>query len=337
MEQHYNALHKKPPANTSGKSTTESSSTRTDSLSCRGNTYSSLTTVDQSSICNMLVASCHQLSCLRKQQYALGVGSLEECGAVEAAGWAENQHRPTPNSDSSSPKRRAVVVDCEMVGVEGGHSEVVQLCVVDFLTGELLTNSLVKPRERIVEWRGHITGVTPSMMAVARQRKQVLDGWEDARLELWRHIDAETVLIGHSLNFDLQALRVVHKKIVDTAILTAETVFGQGKKIRRMWGLKVLCEDLLGLRIRSSSGVHDGLEDVLATRELTLWCLRHPRELNTWANKTRRELRQPKTGRRTERTSEHKAVQKGQSMDEVLRWEDVIDYDTWPKSPPDSD
>jgi hypothetical protein len=39
-------------------------------------------------------------------------------------------------------------------------------------------------------------------------------------------------------------------RIADSAILTAEAVFGKNKPIRRTWGLEPLC---LGLRIRGCS------------------------------------------------------------------------------------
>ncbi len=62
-----------------------------------------------------------------------------------------------------------------------------------------------------------------------------------------------------------------------------------------MWGLQMLCEELVGLRIRNGSlsndATHDSLEDCLAARELVLWCLRHPAELNSWGKKKKVETK----------------------------------------------
>lgn len=203
-----------------------------DLLKCRGNTYSHLSAADQSLIYELLVSSCHPPSRLQRERYILGAAEAIEAG--------DAQSLPTPSPSQSFPKRKAVVMDTEMAGVEGGRSEVVQLCAVDFLTGEVLVNSIVKPPEPIVDWRSNITGVTPGVMSVARARKEALYGWEAARAELWRHVDEDTVLIGQSLCCDLPVLRVIHGRIVDSAILTAEAVFGKDKKIGRMWGLKAL-------------------------------------------------------------------------------------------------
>ncbi|KAJ9145003.1 hypothetical protein NKR23_g5614 [Pleurostoma richardsiae] len=229
-----------------------------------------------------------------------------------------------------------------MAGIQGGKREVVSICAVDFLTGDVLVNSLVKPRQAILDWRSNITGITPATMSIAVARNITLDSWEAARAELQKHIDENTILVGQSINFDLKALRVKHGRVIDSAILTAEAVFGRNNPIRRRWGLADLCQDLLGLRIRKDTGLHDPLEDVLAAREVVLRCLRRPAELERWARKSRRlfgeERNKPKVVHELRWedycTSDHDDLL---SADEILRWEDVIDYDVWPRSPLDWD
>ena len=235
-------------------------------------------------------------------------------------------------------------MDCEMAGTKGSRSEVVAICAIDFLTGEVLVNSLVKPQQRIVNWRSDITGVSPEGMLLAVAQNKALKGWRAARDELRRFVDEDTVMVGQSLQHDLKMLRVIHTKIVDSAILTAEAVFGKKRPIRRMWGLDTLCQELLGLHIRggSPSGElsHDGLEDALAARELVIKCLRHPDILKTWANRSRKEFWCTRSkGKKVYRTPlvEKSEGDDDRSASEVLRWEDVVDYDVWPKSPPDSD
>jgi hypothetical protein len=85
----------------------------------------------------------------------------------------------------------------------------------------------------------------------------------------------------------LKALGVAHGRVVDTAILAAEASgrLGERGKVRRTVGLQRLCRELAGLEIRSGGGYHDSLEDVLATRELAIWCLTHPDEVSEWAVK----------------------------------------------------
>ncbi|RYP83655.1 hypothetical protein DL770_005348 [Monosporascus sp. CRB-9-2] len=358
LMQHNDSRHRRRPALTSTKlrpaahrASGTASSSYTDEFTCRSNIYTRLSTADQSTIYDMLVSACHPQRRLKKERYVLPADLQEESFAARESEWTQIHYLLTPKLQHSLPKRKAAVLDCEMASIQGGQSEAVSICVIDFLTGEVLVNSLVKPRMPIIDWRCNISGVTPAIMSLAVAHNQALDGWEGARVELFRHIDEDTVLVGQSLNCDLQALRVVHGKIVDTAILTAEAVFGREKELRRLWGLSALCEELLDLRIRNGSGVHDRLEDAMAAREVVLWCLRHQVDLNIWATKTRKSFwRNEAQKRARKKKPKRKAVQRplreggsggdsdsDLSADEVLRWEDVVDYETWPKSPPDSD
>ncbi|RYP79374.1 hypothetical protein DL769_002998 [Monosporascus sp. CRB-8-3] len=358
LTQHNDSRHRRRPALNSTelrpaarRDSGTASSPYTDAFTCRGNIYTRLSTADQSAIYDMLVSTCHPQSRLKKEGYVLPADPREESCAARESEWTQSHHLLTLKPEHSLPKRKAVVLDCEMAGVQGGQSEVVSICVVDFLTGEVLVNSLVKPRLPITDWRCNISGVTPAIMSLAVANNQALDGWEGARVELCRHIGEDTVLVGQSLRFDLQALRVVHRKIVDTAILTAEAVFGRDKELRQLWGLSALCKELLDLQIRNGSGVHDGLEDAMAAREVALWCLRHQKDLKIWATEKRKSFWRNGAGKRTWRKKpKRKAVQRPPregggggdsdfdlSADEVLRWEDVVDYEMWPKSPPDWD
>lgn len=264
---------------------------------------------------------------------------------------------PLRENDRRHITRKAVVLDCEMVGVAGGASELVSLTAVDFLTGETIVNSLVKPRQPVVDWRTQIHGISPAGLSVARAQGLTLDGWQAATAELFKHVDRDTVLIGQSLQYDLAALHIQHACVVDSAILASEAVFGtKGKP--RYWGLglKNLCSELLGLKIREEaplnvSKVHDGLEDVLATREVVLYWLEQPAAVETWARGKResfwkapgqsRKDRRGKTRTRSRQkdpwANDQRYYDNDCMTDEVLRWEDVIDYDIWPKSPPDSD
>lgn len=42
---------------------------------------------------------------------------------------------------------------------------------------------------------------------------------EDARARVLQHITADTLLVGHSLENDLHALKMVHVNVLDTALL----------------------------------------------------------------------------------------------------------------------
>lgn len=336
------------------QTSTPQASQQVHSLVCRGNTYRLILQGDQIGILQKLVSRCHPKSTLQRHGYSIP-GAGDEPASPAHAQRTEDDTLPLRQNDRRNEARKAVVLDCEMVGVEGGASELVSLTAIDFLSGELIVNSLVRPRQPVVDWRTQIHGISPAGLSTACAQGLTLDGWQSARAELFKHVDQDTVLIGQSLQYDLAALHIQHTCVVDSAILASEAVFGKKGK-PRYWGLglKDICNDFLGLKIRekaplSTNKLHDGLEDVLAAREVVLCCLEQPAAFETWTRAKRnsfwrpqpRKVRQGKTQTRSQHRYPGTNEQEHHDYDydydylsdEILRWEDVIDYEMWPKSP----
>ncbi|KAK8021879.1 ribonuclease H-like domain-containing protein [Apiospora arundinis] len=214
-------------------------------------------------------------------------------------------------------RRAAIAIDCEMVGVAVGstsyfdrvdigdtnpsrdRSELVEVCAVDAINGEILINQLVRPAGRVVDWRTEFSGASEAKLLQAQAKGTLLLHWRDARDLLLRYMDAETVLVGHSIQSDLRVLRLAHGRIVDTSIQTAAAVFGDVRRVifPRIWGLRHLALRLLGKRIRDNGGdsspaktSHDCVEDTMMTRELALWCILNPAELSAWAREMRQDM-----------------------------------------------
>lgn len=101
--------------------------------------------------------------------------------------------------------REAIVLDCEMVTC-GDHAEVAYLSAIDFLTGEVLTDSHVQPTSKVTKWNTHWSGVSVASMRKAHRDKKIIYGWQQARERLWKFANNETVLIGHALQNDLNIL-----------------------------------------------------------------------------------------------------------------------------------
>ncbi|KAI9767186.1 MAG: hypothetical protein M1839_004605 [Geoglossum umbratile] len=191
------------------------------------------------------------------------------------------------SANRTTKRREAVALDCEMVGVVGGSSEVALLSAVDYLSGEVLVNSLVSPTKPVTGWRTQWSGITMEAMATAISRGETLNGWQGAREELLRHIDAATILVGHALHNDLNVLRIIHTQVVDSAVL-AQNAIGIA---RWQWGLKQLCNELLHIDIQPNSRLgHDCLEDALAAREVVMWCTSNPQDLERWAMASRETM-----------------------------------------------
>ncbi|KAM0351184.1 hypothetical protein HYE67_001388 [Fusarium culmorum] len=307
----------------------------------KDNSYRQSPILDLATIYDRLVIKCHASNRLIDEGYILPSKLSQK----------KHKDRIAPYPSYFEPKRKAIALDCEMAGVRNGNDEIISICAIDFFTGQVLINSLVEPHEPILEWRTDIHGIGPATLAIAASQGQVLRGWEAARQELFKHINMQTILVGQSLYHDLKVLRISHEKIFDTAIHTAEMVFGTDAAFGRRWSLQSLCVDLLGLRIRQNSSTHEALEDTMAAREVALWCLSYPGGLEQWAKIAREKYVAEGLKRAKARQQKKRNLRRSPRVwdghnddcgchyhyryggDEVLRWEDVIDWETWPKSP----
>ncbi|KAJ5319888.1 hypothetical protein PENANT_c026G06424 [Penicillium antarcticum] len=198
----------------------------------------------------------------------------------------------TPAAVSSeAPRKSAVVLDCEMVQVADGLREVAYITAIDFLTGDVLLDHYVQPDKKVVSWDTRYSGVTCDAMKKAVRKGQAIMGWRRARQHLWKFVGPETVLIGHSLNNDLDVLGIVHPKIVDSSILTSEAVFNEllpGQALLRTWSLKTLTQELAGYEIQTAGKKgHSAYEDTMATRDILIWCIRNQKLWAIWSAERR--------------------------------------------------
>jgi RNA exonuclease 1 len=78
-------------------------------------------------------------------------------------------------------------------------------------------------------------------------------------------VNSETILIGHSLESDLRALRLVHRRVVDTSVVYPHRL---GPPMKR--ALRNLASDYLQRIIQEDVGGHDSKEDSSTCLKLML-------------------------------------------------------------------
>ncbi|RYC58043.1 hypothetical protein CHU98_g8152 [Xylaria longipes] len=100
----------------------------------------------------------------------------------------------------------------------------------------------------------------------------------------------ETIFIWHALANDLRVLRITTDRVIDSMAMMSRAVFGDAKKFPRNWGLKTACQELLDVTVQKKHGLHDPLEDTLATRELVLQFVLNPEKLAECGARTRANL-----------------------------------------------
>lgn len=185
---------------------------------------------------------------------------------------------PQPSRSSSAAGRPAVALDCEMGVSVYGEPELVRLSLVDYFSGEILIDSLVYPRVRLLHLNTRYSGVSRGMLERARQRSQCIRGGrEGARERVWRYVGTETIVVVHGGQSDLLALRWIHGRVIDTFVVEGERR-AQADNTEAAGGrsLKQLAARRLGVQIQRSGRGHDSVEDAMASRGLAAWYVGRP-------------------------------------------------------------
>lgn len=105
---------------------------------------------------------------------------------------------------------KAIGIDCEM-GYSTLGFELLRITAIDFFTGEDVFDVMVKPKGTVVDLNTRYSGVS-----------EIADDaltFDELVKFMRRYIDKNTILIGHGLENDMNAMRLIHDKIVDTAVL----------------------------------------------------------------------------------------------------------------------
>ncbi|CRL28376.1 Polynucleotidyl transferase, ribonuclease H fold [Penicillium camemberti] len=280
--------------------------------------------LEQDLILRYLRSRCHSWKRLDTEGYIIGPTTVRNKKRPCKGSIPTYHFRETPRMGiQAAGTACAIAIDCEMVGVRNGRQTLAFLSAINVLTGEVLISRYVNPSEEVLDWRYKFTGVTQAIMTSAVACGAAFKSWREARDKLWEFMDDSTVLVGHSLHYDLEVLGISHAKVVDYAILTAETVYPSipsTKPLTRYWALKTLAKDLLGLNIQTGNCGHSALEDAYAARNVVIWCIRNPEDLKAWAEKTQLQ-EEHRLAHNRQRYGKGKSKGKFPASQSTPRWE----------------
>ena len=192
-----------------------------------------------------------------------------------------------------------------------GHSrasrnDLIRVTMIDYITEEILLDALVFPKAEMVDFNTKYSGVTRAMMENARRQGTCILGSDKARETVLRFIAPTTVVIGHAVQNDFNALRWIHPIVVDSLVIeqrVLKALLGpvepkprvpKEMKVPKEKGdktsqpckkkkgppkpkgggpmsLKTVCMARLGQKIQDGTDGHDSLEDARAASDIVKW------------------------------------------------------------------
>lgn len=228
-----------------------------------------------------------QLGCEEKPSHVFKVSNPQRLADLI-------QFESTPESDDF---HQPVCFDCEM-GYTSYGMELVRLTATAWPSGDPLLDVLVRPKGEVLDLNTRFSGVSiqqwtqaklwtalelpplsqtnnnkrlktdavleaPTSIAEA-STPLIVPSPQHARDLLFKLIGPSTPLIGHALENDLIAVRIVHPNVIDTVVL-----FPHRRGLPLKNKLKFLVRDEIQWTIQEGgSDGHDSLEDALAAGEL---------------------------------------------------------------------
>ncbi|KAF9268108.1 ribonuclease H-like protein [Marasmius fiardii PR-910] len=201
----------------------------------------------------------------------------------KSRGWIETPKQPKESLLMSSEgegegeekaKRKIYSIDCEMCLTEEGK-ELTRVCLIDFDSEIVVYDQLVKPSKPVVDYLTRWSGITATALATATTT------FSEAQAQILRILSppvnnpfstekpktsppSTPILVGHSLESDLKALKICHPLCIDTAIIYHHPR-GRPLKPGLAWLTKKWCNREIQTR---GEGGHDPEEDARACVEL---------------------------------------------------------------------
>lgn len=151
-------------------------------------------------------------------------------------------------------------LDCEMCYTTTGL-ELARVTVVA-RDGKLVYDSLVRPESEVIDYNTRFSGVSARDYTNGKCVKSL----REVQNDLMGFVKADTILIGHGLENDLRALKMIHTTCIDTSVIFPHHF---GLPYRR--SLKSLAVFVLKTTIQNSSNGHDSCEDARTCIGLMLY------------------------------------------------------------------
>ncbi|EGW35160.1 uncharacterized protein SPAPADRAFT_58364 [Spathaspora passalidarum NRRL Y-27907] len=149
-------------------------------------------------------------------------------------------------------------IDCEFCKA-GTQQVLTRASLIDF-EGNVVFDEFVKPAQEITDYVTRYSGITEEIL------RDVTTTLEQVQQLFIDKISANDILVGHSLESDLEVLKIKHNRVVDTAI-----VYDHNRGPPAKPSLRWLAQKYLDQKIQSGEDTgegHSSVEDAKASLDL---------------------------------------------------------------------
>lgn len=159
-------------------------------------------------------------------------------------------------------------VDCEMVQTSDGKNSLARASIISYPDGQLIMDEYVKPDLEITNYFTQYSGITAEIL------EGVTTTLQDVQQQIKKLLTPSTILLGHSLDSDLNALKLTHPFLVDTSL-----VYPHPRGLPLRSSLKYLANKYLKREIQmAGANGHNSVEDAQAVLDLIkLKCEKGPK------------------------------------------------------------
>ncbi|KAK4475148.1 hypothetical protein MN116_002233, partial [Schistosoma mekongi] len=196
----------------------------------------------------------------------------------DANKWLDNEGfvvtlPPLPKSSNCDEDENSdcnvYALDCEMVYTTGG-CELARITIVNSKYQPIL-DELVCPDNPVIDCNSRFSGL--KLEDVEQAKYHITD----IQAKLLHLFDSDTILVGHSLESDLIALKLIHKKVVDTSI-----VFPHRLGLPNKRALRNLVSEILQQIIQQDENGHNSMEDAVACMQLVHYKVKEDLRRGKW-------------------------------------------------------